>query len=220
MIWPVSAQVNGRIVLAAILPQPTMKPGGRMGYRRRAASLLLSAAMASAVGVGLSGTAHASITDAPGYVHLKNRESGTCIDAQSAAPGTGVVMWRCLNTAYEEWQKSWVSIPESRYDHCGCISQNMLRNHAMDLCLALADESGGSGTPVVQATCDASDPRQWWTLYIINNSTPTYRVQSYLGDEKILDVDLGRSDNGVPLQIWTNDFTNNQEWRDANGNEL
>jgi hypothetical protein len=29
---------------------------------------------------------------------------------------------------------------------------------------------------------------------------------------KVLDVDSGRSEDGVPLQVWTNHFNRNQLW--------
>ena len=163
--------------------------------------------MVTAAAVGTAGVAHASVGNAPGYVHLKSVDPGTCIDAKYNVPGTQVVMWRCLNTEFEEWRTVNVSIPGNRYEHCACATVTTFVNHAMDLCLAVPSDTIGSGTAVVQQTCNPADEKQWWMW-----SGSAGAIRTFINLQQTLDVDLGRSDNGIPLQTWTNYSLRNQQW--------
>jgi hypothetical protein len=172
--------------------------------------VVLSSLIAAAVGVGWAGTANASVVNAPGYVHLAVYKPGTCIDSQYAPPGTGLVMWRCLNTAFEEWHLDTVPIPWSQVEHCWCSTASMFSDRAMGMCMAVENDGDANGTAVVQQLCDTTDPKQWWRLTpgcIEGGGT----IESFIS-EKVLDVTGGRGGNGVPLQIWDNHYIANQLW--------
>jgi hypothetical protein len=176
---------------------------------RRAISILMTCILATAASVALAEPAKAEINNAPGYVHLRNVESGTCIDAVFAGPGSRIVMWRCLNTEFEEWQLVRTPIPGNRFHHCGCTTVTMFINHAMSMCMAVENDGSASGTAVVQQNCDPADEKQWWHYRFETTGGKT--IRSFISN-KVLDVDLGRSDNGVPLQIWTSHSRFNQKW--------
>jgi hypothetical protein len=175
-----------------------MHVGGFVKIAWRAVGISLAGVLAAVAAVAIAQPAHAEIRNTPGYVHLRNIESGTCVDAQDDGPGARIVMWRCLNTTYEEWQQVQVAIPGNRFHHCACVTVTMLVNHAVEMCMAVENDSLSSGTKVVQQNCDASDEKQWWVFSALKGSP----ITSFIS-KKVLDVDLGRSDNGVPLQIWT-----------------
>ena len=186
-----------------------------MRHLRTMIILSVTCVMATLIGLGTAGTARATIVNAPGYVHLQVYRPGTCVDAQYAAPGTAIVMWRCLNTEFEEWQKVEVPIPGNRYEHCACTTASMFINHAMNLCTAVENNTNDtvdSGIPVVQQTCNTSDEKQWWLLPKVTYSPGGGLIKSFTIKEKVLDVDSGRADNGVPLQVWTNHLNPNQLW--------
>jgi hypothetical protein len=180
--------------------------GGCVTFWRKIAGSGLSLAMVTAAGVTLALPAQASINNSPGYFHWENTTSHTCMDAQFAGPGTRVLMWRCLNTEFEEWKIAEIIDPVRP----NAITVKFI-NHAMNMCLAVDSETPGNGSPVVQQICDISDQKQLWLLD--SNTFPPSRVHSFLKFEQVLDVDGGRSDNGVPLQTWEVP-TSRQYWRD------
>jgi cytochrome c len=180
-------------------------------FRRKMMSSTLSLALITATCAGLAGPAQATITNAPGYYHLRNAQSTTCVDAQNAPSGTRVLMWRCLNTEYEEWQKVDVPISPDHYDHCACTFAPMFVNHATGLCLAVDSATPYNGTPVIQADCNTSDDRQWWSL---PQASDQYggRILTFIAHNVALDVDGGRSADGTPLQVWTDVGSHSQRW--------
>ncbi len=189
-----------------------------MGYRRRIIRSLLSFVLALVAGVGLAGTADATVTNPPGYFHLEvSHPISTCADAQYADPGTAVLMWRCLNTEFEEWQPVQVAIPGNRYEHCACTTATMFVNHAMSLCLAVqnnTDDSADVAIPVVQQSCDSTDEKQWWILPDWTDSQGGGigggEIQGFTLSDKILTVQ--GSGDGVPLVVTTDRVGSNQLW--------
>ncbi len=164
-----------------------------MKFRRRTVGSVLSLATAASVALALP--AQADINNSSGYFHWQNQTSGTCMDAQSAGPGTPVLMWRCLNTEFEEWKIAEIVDPT----HPASIVVKFI-NHAVNMCLSVDSATPGDGSPVVQQPCDDSDQKQLWLLD--KNNYPPSRVYPYLAPGQALDVDRGRSDNGIPLQTW------------------
>jgi hypothetical protein len=146
--------------------------------------------------VGLAGSANATITDPPGYYHFTSYAPGTCVDAQYAPPGTKLVMWRCLNTEFEQWRTIFTDIPPSQYDRCNCTQVRMFVNKAMNLCMAVATEANITPADVIQQTCNASDPKQWWL-----SAPGLTRVRNFLFPrEKCLRAPGDEFDNGVSVQ--------------------
>jgi len=174
---------------------PRHHMGGFVRYARRAINMLLACALATAAGVALAQPANADVHNTPGFVHIENWW-GTCIDAQGPGAGARVVMWRCLNTEFEEWRLVQTPIPGNRYEHCACTTVTMFVNNAMDLCMAVENDVPANGAPVVVQNCNAADEKQWWTRDIYNGFIFSFT------SKKALDVDDRRSNNGVPLQIW------------------
>jgi Ricin-type beta-trefoil lectin domain len=170
-----------------------------MKFWRKIAGYGLPLAMLTTAGVTLASPAQATTY----YFHWKNTSSGTCWDAQYADPGTRVLMWSCVNTEFEEWAT--LGVPVARPNE----TAYMFVNHAMNMCLAVDSDTPENGTPVIQQTCNESDPKQWWWVDISSNM----RIHAYLNFVQVLDVDGGQGGNGVPLQTWDQSVSN-QRWTD------
>jgi hypothetical protein len=170
--------------------------------KKRASLYSLCAAAVSMCGLVLGAApASASIQNTPGYVHLMNTGSGKCIDATD----TGPVQWRCLNTFNEEWQ--FVPIAD------GSIFE--IVSHSNGLCLTEADSGPDfvNGTPVVLAPCPPAGQivaAQSWAPR--NSSNPL--TLANLSHKACLDLENGDTSDGVPMQMWTCNFsTSNQRWQ-------
>jgi hypothetical protein len=164
-------------------------------FPRRRVGLALSGALVAVASLGLAGPANATITDPPGYYHFTSVVPGTCIDARSAPPGTPIVMWRCLNTDFEEWRTTYADLPPSQYDHCHCTQARMFNNRATNLCMAVASNADPSRIDVLQQTCDPSDPKQWWIR------SGYYTTLQSFSDMKYLRAPGDKFDNGVTLEV-------------------
>jgi hypothetical protein len=166
---------------------------------------LLSACAAAMTMCGLvlgAAPASASISNTPGYVHLKNAGSGKCIDATD----TGAVQWRCLNTTLEEWQFQDLD--------SGVLYQIVNSNNG--LCLT-SEDTTNNGAAVFLAPCspDGTDKTQHWLLNNrgTNSSGPYFSLVN-MAHKRCLDLENGDSSDGVPMQLWfCNPSTNNQRWQ-------
>jgi hypothetical protein len=181
------------------------KEVGMGKFMRRAATMALSATMIATAGAALAGPANATITDPPGYYHFTSVLPGTCIDARSAPSGTPLVMWRCLNTAYEEWRTIFTDIPSSQYDHCHCTQVRVFQNQATGLCMAVATDADVSPVTVLQQTCDTADPKQWWTRAFYG----PYAMRSF-STMKYLRAPGDKFDNGVSVEV--RDYADQESW--------
>ncbi len=166
-------------------------------FPRRRVGLALSGALVAVASLGLAGPANATITDPPGYYHFTSDMPGTCIDARSAPPGTQIVMWRCLNTDFEEWRTMVTDIPPSQYDHCHCTAVRMFNNRATNFCMAVATDADAPRIDVLQQTCDPTDPKQWW----IRNGEGYYTTLRSFPAMKALRAPGDKFDNGVSLEV-------------------
>jgi hypothetical protein len=168
-------------------------------HAMRAAFFTLCAMAMAVAGIALGARpAFASITDSPGYFHLMNKGSGSCIDV-----GPPVEQWRCLNTFNEEWQ----------FTDAG-NGLVFIQSHASGLCLAQEDSSA-DGTPVVQAPCAGVSSQLWRVSNVgVDNSDglPYYQLIN-LSFAQCLDLENGNKSNGVPMQVWTCEETDNQRWK-------
>jgi hypothetical protein len=174
-------------------------------YLRRLAGLALAGSMLVVAGMGATSPASASVSNSPGYFHFTSVDPGTCIDGQSAPPGTSLVMWRCLNTTFEEWRTQWADVSPQYYSHCNCTQARMYVNHATGMCMAAASDTQTDFTGVLQQTCNPGDPKQWW-LFGSGTCSCGASLSSFLG-RLWLRAPGDSADDGVPVQITNLDFT-------------
>ena len=165
--------------------------------KKRATIYSLSAAAMTMCGLVLGAApASASINNTPGYVHIVNARSGKCIDLAEPTP----VQWRCLNTAFEEWQFQ---------DVDGTYFE--IVNHYTRECLA-AEDPLENGSPIVMETCAPLDQpvaSQEWALVPHGSGFWIWRK----GTKACIDLENGDPSDGVPMQVWRCADTNNQVWR-------
>lgn len=190
-----------------------------MTNRRKVGRVLLPVLMAVGAVAHLTVQAQASVTDPPGYYHLKvTTPIGTCIHSNYTAPGTQLTMHPCLNTDFEEWMPVTVPVPGDRYGHCGCTQATMFLNKAMDLCMAVANNTDTRpvGTPVVQQPCDEYDEKQLWLIHKdgadIGGGARGYYMHPFTLLDKALDVQGGSSADGTPVQVYPANSTAAQLW--------
>jgi Ricin-type beta-trefoil lectin domain-like len=170
-----------------------------MAKLRRLIGVTLAGMVAAAATLaGSSGAAYATITNPPGYEHVKVSESGKCLMADA---DTGAVeVWRCLNTASEEWHKIPVWLNGEPFP-----THFMLESHWTSLCMAAASQPA-NGVKVVQAPCDIGDTRQYWQRVYLdvnptNTDNPAYHIVT-LNNGLCLDKPDGKESDGVQLQVW------------------
>jgi hypothetical protein len=186
--------------------------GQEPGVKKRGSLYSLCAAAVSVCGLVLGAApASASIRNTPGYVHIVNAGSGKCIDATDA----GAVQWLCLNTFNEEWQyidvSQFVDVPPGRSFE--------IVSHASGDCLTEADAGPGgfvNGTPVVLAPCQPGGQVVAAQVWGARNpeQAPLTLANTSNGAKTCLDLENGDTSDGVPMQMWTCNFsTNNQRWR-------
>ena len=155
---------------------------------------MLALATTTVVGVGFGGVAYAEINNPPGYVHLKNLESGQCLMANAE---TGAAQqWRCLNATSEEW----ASIPVELIPGEG-NKYFMLASHWTTMCLAVPNIPV-NGTKVVQAACNVDDTRQYWQSRYLGQdfAGARYHIRSLQG-ALCLEKPDGNSTQGTQLQM-------------------
>jgi hypothetical protein len=127
-------------------------------------------------------------------------------------------MWRCLNTAFEQWRPVSIPVPGTRYAHCFCTTAVMLLNQAADLCLAVQNNTDTRpvGTPVVAQPCDEFDEKQWWLLNELYHESGDYipggPIRAFTVFDKVLDVQGAKTANGTPLQVYPENRTDAQVW--------
>jgi hypothetical protein len=176
-----------------------------------------SAVLAAAASLAVAVRADAEIINSPGYTHIQSFVPGTCVTQNGTDQ---LVMWRCLNTNNEEWRVDSVPVSPALYATCGCTAASMFVNHTTQECMAVENDTNitvDSGIAVLQRTCDTNDHKQWWLVEdsLYREDLGPIKVESFAVHGKTLDVDSARSDDGVPLRVWTYHGINhdNQRWR-------
>ena len=158
--------------------------------------------------------ASASITNTPGYFHLRNAGSGKCIDATypNNDPSAGYAQqWRCLNTAFEEWK----FVPLAWRDRTAPVFE--IVNGYTGQCLTQDPNSYGNGSRVLVRTCDGDGlgGLQAWQFGCNGEfSQPAVFQLQNQWFLRALDLENGDTSDGVPMQVWDcNPNTNNQRWQ-------
>jgi hypothetical protein len=161
-----------------------------MSNRRTTIRLTLSLLMALALGVGVEGTAHAAISDPPGFTHLPNIGSQMC--AMADADTGNVAQWQCLNAHSEQWKRIPQFIAGGPY--------YQYQSNWTFLCMAVPNWPV-EGTGVVQAPCDASDVRQYWRERDVPKFQSRFFIDSLQG-ALCLTVPDGSHRQGLQLEMW------------------
>ncbi len=164
-----------------------------MGYRRKLAGLSLSVVLAAAIGVGIAGTASASIIDPDPYQHITGFGNGLCLMADS---DTNTVRdYTCENTETEQWSQIPVQEAGATY--------YMFASRWTTGCMAVPDGHGINGSPVVLKPCDVNDASEYWDTNLLGNSSghTIYHLQALLG-ALCLDRPTESDAPGEQMQMW------------------
>lgn len=128
-------------------------------------------------------------------VQLKSQGDSTCLDADSAQPRNGglIFQWNCNSgDRFQQWQV---------IDVRG--SNAILKNVGTGTCLDADGGKVGNAGPIFQWSCDSSDHfQQWWFGGSGALSSNAQAEVHNIGAGDCLDADGGAKGNGKPIFQW------------------
>ncbi|WP_380283299.1 RICIN domain-containing protein [Kitasatospora purpeofusca] len=166
--------------------------------RTRAALLALAAALATALPIAGTGTAHAGQTGAPIFFEVRNLATGKCLEVADwrTDDGAPVRQWTCTGGSNQIWTPN----------------GQQLRNVHSAECLDIPGASRVWGTQVIQWPCSTSPwatNQQWSFPFPGRYSLPGY----FSSLDLVLDVPGGDPSDGVPVVTWGANEGANQKWQ-------